>query len=86
MVRRPPCPLSDPFFRSSPFQYLLLRYWLILAGQHIPLRLDTLLSPLASRLGLGTFGVHLLLERSLTRGFGLGFVDLDGQKHEISKI
>ncbi len=58
------------------FTDLFLGDWLILAGQSVPLRLDALLSSLAGSLGLGTFGIHLLLERSLAGSFGFGFVDL----------
>jgi hypothetical protein len=80
-ARCPPRRFSPISPNHSPFPHLLLRYWLILASQHISLRLNTLLSPLTGRLGLGTFSVHLFLERSLTRGFGFGFVDLDGEKN-----
>jgi hypothetical protein len=37
---------------------------------------DPLLSPLAGSLGLGTLGIHLLLEDALTSLLGLGLVDL----------
>jgi hypothetical protein len=52
--------------------YLLL----VLARKRSPLLLHTLLSPLASRLGLRTLCVHLLLEMPLTGLLGLGLVDL----------
>jgi hypothetical protein len=43
----------------------------------VALLLDPLLSPLAGSLGLGTLGIHLLLEDALTGLLGLGLVDLD---------
>ena len=48
----------------------------ILAGESVSLGLDTFLSPLAGGLGLGTLGVHLFLQETLTLGFCFGFVDL----------
>ena len=42
----------------------------------IPLGHDALLSSLAGSLGLGTFGIHLLLEDTLTVFLSLGLVDL----------
>ena len=56
---------------------LFLRRGIVLTSQCVPLRLDTLLSPLAGSLGLRTFGVHFLLESSFASSFGLGFVDLE---------
>ena len=69
-------PLPSPTSPSCLSILLLLRRCLILSRQRVPLRLDTLLSPLASSLGLCTFGIHFLLQGSFTRSFGLGFVDL----------
>ena len=54
----------------------LLRILLHLAGQRIPLCLDTLLSPLARCLGLVALGLHFLLQNTLTLLLGLGLVDL----------
>jgi hypothetical protein len=42
----------------------------------LSLGLYTLLSPLASSLGLRTLGVHLLLEQTLTLLLGFGLVNL----------
>ena len=55
---------------------LLACHRLVLASKLVALGLDTLLSPLARGLGLGTLGVHLLLELDLTGLLGLGLVDL----------
>ena len=49
---------------------------LVLGSESGSLLLDTLLSALAGGLGLGTLGVHLLLELGLTSLLGLGLVDL----------
>lgn len=49
---------------------------LLLGHKSLPLGRDTLLPPLAGSLGLGTLGVHLLLEDPLTLLLGLGLVDL----------
>jgi hypothetical protein len=49
---------------------------LLLALDGSALVLDTLLSPLAGGLGLGTLGVHLLLELGLAGGLSLGLVNL----------
>lgn len=54
----------------------LLFLLLGLLGRLISLRVDTLLSPLASSLGAGTSGIHLLLDRTLTGSLGLGLVNL----------
>ena len=48
----------------------------ILAGESVSLGLDTFLSPLAGGLGLGTLGVHFILQETLTLSFCFGFVDL----------
>lgn len=61
---------------DPPKNLLLLRLILYLAGQRIPLCLDTLLSPLARCLGLVAFGLHFFLEDTLTLFLGLGLVDL----------
>jgi hypothetical protein len=49
---------------------------LLLALDGSALVLHTLLSPLAGGLGLGTLGVHLLLELGLAGGLSLGLVNL----------
>ena len=49
----------------------------VFTGLRVPLRLDTFLSPLPRCLGLGTFGVHLFLQDTLTLFLGLGFVNLE---------
>jgi hypothetical protein len=49
---------------------------LLLALDGSALVLDTLLSPLAGGLGLGTLGIHLLLELGLAGGLSLGLVNL----------
>lgn len=49
---------------------------LLVAQLSLALLLDTLLPPLASRLGLRTLGVHLLLDDPLAGLLGLGLVDL----------
>lgn len=73
------CPLiifsqvTVPLHRVS----FLFRRWLILASESVSLGLDALLSPLTSRLGLCTFGIHLFLEDPLTLLLGLGLVNLD---------
>lgn len=58
---------------------------LFLAGQSVPLGRLPLLLPLAGGLGLGTLGVHLLLEQPLALLLGLGTVNLrrglEGQRH-----
>ena len=56
--------------------HLLLGLLVVATSQGIALRLHTLLSSLAGRLGLRTLGIHLLLENSLTLLLGLGLVDL----------
>ena len=56
------------------FRLLLCR--LQFASQSISLGLDSFLSSLAGSLGLGTFGIHLLLDNALTLFLGLGLVDL----------
>ena len=48
----------------------------IVAQLSLALLLDTLLPPLASRLGLRALGVHLLLDDPLASLLGLGLVDL----------
>lgn len=48
----------------------------LLADESVALGEDALLSPLASSAGLGAFGVHLLLEHTLTLLLSLGLVDL----------
>lgn len=53
------------------------RLLLVLAGQGIPLGLDTLLSPLAGGLGLRTLGVHVGLDLLLTSLLGLRLVNLE---------
>ena len=50
--------------------------FLLLAQQSIPLRRLPLLLALASGLGAGTLGVHLLLDLPLACLLGLGPVDL----------
>jgi hypothetical protein len=60
---------SDEF----PFLFLLLDE---VAHKLLPLLLDPVLSPLASSLGLGTLGIHLLLEDAFTGLLSLGLVDL----------
>lgn len=50
--------------------------FLLLAQQSISLCCHSLLLALACGLGLGTLGVHLLLELGLTGLLGLGTVDL----------
>lgn len=50
--------------------------FLLLAQQSISLCCHSLLLSLACGLGLGTLGVHLLLELGLTGLLGLGTVDL----------
>ena len=49
---------------------------LLLGGESVSLLLDTLVAALAGGLGLGTLGVHLLLELGLTSLLGLSLVDL----------
>ncbi len=49
---------------------------LFLSSQCIPLRHNTLLSPLTGCLGLVALGLHLLLQDTLTLLLGLGLVDL----------
>ena len=49
---------------------------LVVGSESESLLLDTLLSALAGGLGLGTLGVHLLLEDPLTCLLSLGLVDL----------
>lgn len=49
---------------------------LSLASESVSLGGDTLLSSFTSSLGLGTFGVHLFLEDTLTLFLGFSLVDL----------
>lgn len=49
---------------------------LVVGSESESLLLDTLLSALAGGLGLGTLGVHLLLELGLAGLLGLSLVDL----------
>jgi hypothetical protein len=56
---------------------LLLVTLIIISRQCIPLRCHALHPPLPSSLGLGTLGVHLVLEDPLTLLLGLGLVDLE---------
>lgn len=60
-------------FVALPFLLLLI---FALPHESISLRCDALLSPLAGSLGPGSFGIHLLLEDTLTMFLGLGLVDL----------
>jgi hypothetical protein len=57
---------------------LCLLLLLVVGSESGLLLLDTLLSALAGGLGLGTLGVHLLLELGLTGLLGLSLVDLSG--------
>ena len=47
-----------------------------LADQSVALGIDALLAALAQSLVLGTLGIHLLLEDTLTLALGLGLLDL----------
>jgi hypothetical protein len=58
---------------NVPFLFLLVCK---VAHELLALLGDSLLSALAGSLGLGTLGVHLLLEDTLTGLLGLGLVDL----------
>lgn len=55
---------------------LRLGLLLLLASKSVPLRREALLSPLACSLGLGTLGIHLLLDNVLASLLGLGLVNL----------
>jgi len=62
------------------FSLLLGLNLLHLAGQSVSLGLDTFLSSLTGSLGLGTFGVHFILEDALTLLLGLSLVDMFDQR------
>jgi len=61
---------------SAPARNLLLGLLFVLTSKSVSLGLDSLLSPLASGLGLSTLGVHLLSENLLTVCLSLGLVNL----------
>ena len=63
-------------FRRVGSLDLLGSLLLLLALDGSTLVLHALLSPLAGGLGLGTLGVHLLLELGLAGGLSLGLVNL----------
>ena len=55
---------------------LLLLRLLVFTQRLCPLGRNTFLSPLTSSLGLVAFGLHFLLQDTLTLLLGLGFVNL----------
>ena len=57
---------------------------LVLADQSVALGLDTLRPTLAESLVLGTLGVHLILEDTLTLALSLGLLDLLREKTRMS--
>jgi len=59
--------------KTKPFLFLLLSN---ISHESIALLLDPVLSPLTGSLGLGTLGVHLLLQDTLTSLLSLGLVDV----------
>lgn len=61
---------------------LCLLLLLVVGSKSGLLLLDTLLSALAGGLGLGTLGVHLLLELGLTGLLGLSLMDLSNMLEE----
>jgi len=63
----------------------LLGFLLQIAHHGTPLGRRPLHLSLASRLGLGTLGIHLLLEQSLTLLLGLGSVDVFHQRSLVLK-
>ena len=71
-----PFHLNESQMPETAFDLLLLRLQIIRASESVPLRVHTLLSPLAGSLGLCTLGVHLFLQDALTLLLGLGLVDL----------
>jgi len=73
-----PVPLRQQLL--AHFFLLLGLNFLHLAGQRVSLGLDTFLSSLTGSLGLGTFGIHFILEDALTLLLGLGLVDMFNQR------
>jgi len=73
-----PCPIHSVMLPTQILSHLF-RLWLVLSELCTLLGDNSLLLSLTGSLGLCTFGVHLLLQNSLTGLLGLGSVDMLNQ-------